>query len=222
MLRWVSASLSQSCRCDKAINQTHCHYQHHHDTNPDICTKWLSDAASALFGGLGWAGVTLDPQRDKNESNKMFMSVTVRNVRSGIRVGVAARQRVIPCYFRPCGAETTGLAARHAGLACQHLGRTQEDNVAHGRYRRVHLYSKHVTRLSARHDASVVAGWMFEFLISVSHTTPPVSRPYGHRCVIPEGKKRCCGIASVKSLFVFPHLSSFLPFFVFPFTLPHL
>lgn len=97
----------------------------------------------------------------------MFVSVAVRNVPSGIRVGAAARRRVVPRYFRPRGAETTGLATRHAGLACEHLGRTREDNVAHGRNRRVHLYSKHVTRLSARHDASVVAGRMFEFLISV-------------------------------------------------------
>lgn len=104
--------------------------------------------------------MTLDPRRDSNESNKMFVSVAVRNVRSGTRVGAAARGRVIPRYLRPCGAETTGLAARHAGIACGHLGRTQEDNVAHRRNRRV-------TRLSERHDASVVAGRMFEFLISV-------------------------------------------------------
>lgn len=155
-------------------------------------------------GGLGWGGVTLDPRRDNNESNKMFASAAVRNVHSGIRVGAAARRRVIPRYFRPCGAETTGLAARHAGLACEHLGRTQEDNVAHGRNRRVHLYSKHVTQLSEREclSSSLVCDIPF------------------HRCVMCEGKKRR-GIASLKSLFVFPHLSSFLPFFVFPFTLPH-
>lgn len=116
-------------------------------------------------GGMG--GVTLDPRCNNNDGNKMFVSVAVRNVCSGIRVRAAARRRVIPRYFRPCGAEATGLAAHHAGLACEHLGRTQEDNVAHGRNRRVHLYSKHVTWLSARHDASVVEGRMFESLISV-------------------------------------------------------
>lgn len=36
--RCVGVSLSLSRRCSAVINQQHYHYQHHPNTNPDICT----------------------------------------------------------------------------------------------------------------------------------------------------------------------------------------